>query len=161
MYESACDEDSVSVVGVYSAAEQTDADYEHALRDSCEMDLIATERGLTFIHAVVVDADVGAPPAVWRKRFAETTEHMQAPSYIFAFITPSPLHRGVFTAVSWLGRTRPSYSLVAYKNFDAAAAAIRERAGEPYPRLEGLYNRARKALMERTLVNLSGRANVR
>ncbi|HEY3593258.1 MAG TPA: hypothetical protein VGL13_05270, partial [Polyangiaceae bacterium] len=97
------------MVGIFSGAEQSDADYAESIRTIAMSDDVAASLQRTHVVILVTEAKTPRPPAIWRRRFAEGNNSLRAETYFFALVSPNVLIRGVFTAVVWLTRARPGY----------------------------------------------------
>lgn len=93
-----------------------------------------------FVHILVTSAQWPQPNAVWRKRFAEAREKQNHPVH-FALISPSPIVRGVVTAVSWVAPPKTGSS-TAWGSFAEAMAAMEQRFKRKLPILQKLYEEA-------------------
>ena len=148
MYAYSADEKSGVSVGIWSGVKQTDADYLRAIENLTTLDRAAAELGLTLIHIVQVGAECEPPSAAWRRKMSEANKSLYSPRYYFAFVTPSALTRGIFTAVRWLVGARLGHHAQSFSSFEAACEWIRSNAGGSYPQLEFHYARARRASAE-------------
>ncbi|MEZ4293664.1 MAG: hypothetical protein R3B70_01715 [Polyangiaceae bacterium] len=93
-----------------------------------------------FVHILATGSQWPQPNAMWRKRFAEAREKQLYPVH-FALISPSPIVRGVVTAVSWVAPPKTGSS-TAWSSFDEAVEAIESRFKRRLPILQKLYEEA-------------------
>jgi hypothetical protein len=147
MYAYSADGTSGVSVGIWSGIKQSDADYVRAIANLTSADRAAAERSITLIHVVLVGAECEQPSANWRRRMSEANKALHASRYYFAFVTPSPVIRGIFTAVRWLIGAREGHYAQTFPTFEAACDWIRSNAGA-YPQLDFHYARARRASAE-------------
>ena len=142
MYASSADEDAGLLVGVYRGAVMRDEDYARAVASILACDANAVKRGLVSTAVMVTDAATPSPPPIWRQRMAQTNNSLCAERYYFAFVSPSLLIRGVFTAVLWLTRGRARHHLVAFTNLEQACHWLQAEAGHTPLAIQRLYERA-------------------
>ena len=102
MFASASDDNTGTVLGVFSGAVVSDAHYEKSLTDMLRMDKHAAGSGMALTYVCVVDSQVPRPPAVWRKRFSDANFGVKAERFYFVMVTNSMMIRGVYTAVNWV-----------------------------------------------------------
>jgi hypothetical protein len=138
------DLDQGILVAMHVGVEQTDDDYETSLTMLKEIDRAATERKQPFVHIMSVDAEVKLPNAGWRRRIADANKKLATKRYLFAFVTPSGIARGSFTAINWLTPWPAGHETAAFATFALACAWVREKSGNPYPGLEGMEREARR-----------------
>jgi hypothetical protein len=144
MYLYRRDPDECLLVSLHVGVEQSDADYELSLTMFKEVDYAAALRKEPFVHVMSVDAEVELPNASWRKRLADANTKLITKRYLFAFVTPSALARGTFTAINWLTSRPRGHVTAAFGTFEAACAWVRSSTGKAYPRLEAMERQARQ-----------------
>jgi hypothetical protein len=141
------------LVGVYSGAQMSDADYERCIGAIEASDHAAVVRSSGHVCILVTDDDTPRPSPSWRQRMAASNNSLRADTCYFAGVSPSVMIRGVFTAISWLMHSRAGRTFVAWSTFAEAAAGARKTTGRPLPNLEALYAEAKVG-------GSSGRLNV-
>lgn len=102
MYASASDDSTGTLLGVFSGAVVSDAQYAQSLINMERIDKVAAKSGIPLTYVCVVDSQVPRPPAVWRKRFSDANYGVKANRFYFVMVTNSMLIRGVYTAVNWV-----------------------------------------------------------
>lgn len=102
MFASASDDSTGTLLGVFSGAVVSDAQYAQSLTDMERIDKLAATSGMAMTYVCVVDSQVPRPPAVWRKRFSDANYGVKANRFFFVMVTNSMLIRGVYTAVNWV-----------------------------------------------------------
>jgi hypothetical protein len=142
MYASSADESAGLLVGVYHGAVLREEDYERAIASILANDANAVKRGLVSTALMVTDADTPSPPPIWRQRMAKANNSLCAERYYFALVSPKLLIRGVFTAVLWLTRGRPSHHLVAFSDLGQASDWVQAQVGHTPLAIRRLYERA-------------------
>jgi hypothetical protein len=132
------------LVAMHVGVEQSDDDYGTSLVLLRDVDLAASERQQPFVHIMSVDDEVKLPNASWRKRIADANKKLTAKRYLFAFVTPSALARGTFTAINWLTPWPPGHDTAAFATFPLACAWVRSQTGNVYSKLEAMERDARR-----------------
>lgn len=141
MYSGATDSITGFIVSILSTTPtyNEDADYGRLLDDiNKQQQKQPPPEG--FIHILVTTAQWPQPNAVWRKRFAEAREKQLHPVH-FALVSPSPIVRGVVTAVSWVAPPKTGSS-TAWGSFGEAMTAMEQRFKRRLPILQKLYDDA-------------------
>jgi len=141
MYAGAMDSITGFLVSMLSTTPHynEDADYERLLDDIHKQQLKQPPPE-GFIHILSTSNQWPQPNAIWRKRFAEAREKQLHPVH-FALISPSPIVRGVVTAVSWVAPPKNGSS-TAWPNFGEALVALEQRFKKKLPILQKLYDDA-------------------
>lgn len=148
MYASQADQDAGLLVAVYSGAGPTlEADQQRALDDFVSGDRAAVQRGCDYVVILVIGQGVEAPPAQWRKRFADATSELSASNVYIAYATENVLIRGALTALTWLVRARPGTHRFTCASFEEACEWVRGATSRRHPQLEALYAAARDQLI--------------
>lgn len=140
MFTSAFDLAHGAAVWLFTGSHNSDEDFERYLTTIRRMaDRVEGRDAPAAIQ--VVDGGNPPPGAKWRKRIAEETENLGAGA-LFALVSPSPLVRGVVTAINWF-RT-PPYEVRTFSQFADAVAWIEERRGRRIPAFQQLLAEARE-----------------
>jgi hypothetical protein len=140
MFTSAFDPAHGAVLWLFSGGENTDEDFERYLESVRR--LAQRVEGRDAPAAIqIVDGDNPPPSAKWRKRIAEETADM-GEGALFALVSPSPLVRGVVTAINWF--RQPSYEVRTFSSFGDAVAWIEQRRGRRISAFETLLAEARE-----------------
>lgn len=159
MYASSGDDNSGLLVGVYHGAVIRAEDYERAIASILACDANAVKRGLVSCAVMVTDVDTPSPPPVWRQRMAKANNSLCAERYYFAFVSPSLLIRGVFTAVLWLTRSRARHHLVAFADLAQASQWLQAQAAHSPSAIRRLYDQALQQAISGDLSPPSSRAS--
>ena len=140
MFVSSYDPARAAVVMLFTGRTNTDDDFERYLRLTIE--LSAKTAGHAHPGALlIVDPKNPLPNAAWRKRIAEETADIGEGVH-FAFVSPSPIARGVVTAVNWF--RRPKYEIETFDTFDDAVAWLVSRGAAPAHVFEELHRDVRR-----------------
>ena len=95
------------------------------------------------VGLLFVTADNPMPNAKWRKKFAESSMAIKSKP-ILAFVSTSPVMRGIVTAVNWI---RPApFEFEILSTFDRGVAFLEDRRGAPLPRLGEMFGECRAEL---------------
>ncbi len=148
MYEYASSADASLYVGVYSGT-TTDEDYEDCVTSMSAFEKAQRGHALGIAAILVSDPDVPPVPAGWRKRMAAFNESVQASSYLLAIVTPSPIIRGILTAINWLAPPKAGQKRVAHETLAQGSSWIEKQRGRSEPEIAELYRKARGALTKR------------
>jgi hypothetical protein len=141
MFTSTFDLTHGAAVWLFSGSHNTDEDFERYV--ATVRSLAERLDGRTAPAAIqVVDPDNPPPNAKWRKRIAEETADL-GDGALFALVSPSPMVRGVVTAVNWF--RAPPYEVRTFSTFEEAVAWIEERLGRRIPAFPQLLAEARVA----------------
>ena len=145
MFLSSYDPARAAAVFLFTGGSNEDDDFERYLRVTAE--LAQKTEGHAHPGAIlIVDPDNPMPNAAWRKRIAEETADL-GDGVHFAFVSPSPLARGVVTAVNWF--RRPKYEIETFARFDEAVAWLVARGAAPAHVYEELHRDVRREAEER------------
>jgi hypothetical protein len=150
MYASQVDNDSGLLVGLFAGHHQADADFDRVSESLNAADRNATARSLTLIFVLVVDREAEQPSPSRRRAMAENNKRLTAARYLFAFVTPNTVLRGILTAVRWLTGERTGHEVESFASPPEAFEWVRRMTGQAYPQLEALYDRARKSTLRST-----------
>lgn len=145
MYASSSDEKSGLLVGVYAGA-VADADQAQCIASIVASDARAAARRVVHTCVLVADKDTPSPHAIWRRRMAEANNAMIATRYYFALVTPKLMHRGAFTAITWITRGREGHHLAAFGDLAPASAWVQANAGHTAVEIQRLYAQASSQL---------------
>jgi hypothetical protein len=159
MYTSSADDKAGLLVGVYHGALIRAEDYERAIASILACDSNAVKRGLVSTAVMVTDAETPSPPPIWRQRMAKANNSLCAERYYFAFVSPSLLIRGVFTAVLWLTRGRARHHLVAFADLAQACDWLQAQTGHTPSAIRQLYDQALQQAIAGDLSARSARAS--
>jgi hypothetical protein len=159
MYASSADDSAGLLVGVYHGAVIRAEDYERAIASILACDANAVRRGLVSTAVMVTDAHTPSPPPIWRQRMAQANNSLCAERYYFAFVSPSLLIRGVFTAVLWLTRGRARHHLVAFAELAQASNWLQAQAGHTPAAIRHLYDPALQQAIAGDLTARGARAS--
>lgn len=103
----------------------------------------------TPIFILINDVDGQPPDAKWRKRIADVTRE-SSPHALVAFVSESPLMRGIVTAINWI---RPSpYKFTVERDVEQAIIWIERARPQVRAVVERLYGQARKAADTKVVV---------
>lgn len=145
MFASCSDEDAGAVVGVYSGT-TTDDDHARCVSSIEEMDAKLAWRDQPYICILVTELRTPTPPPAWRRRMAESNKNLRVKRYFFALVCPSPLLRGVLTAILWITGSREGHQYAAFATFSEAVAWVEHENDRKYPVLQQLFERATASL---------------
>jgi hypothetical protein len=131
------------LVGFAAPGVRTDADYERTLAavDTLDRDGKLANKPIAF--ALVVDADSERPPPKWRRRLAEQRRQLTSPRVLMAIVSPSPLTRGVMTAMNWVSPPPAHVQMVNHATIEEAAAWIERLQGTPRATVLRMFEEAR------------------
>ena len=118
-----------AVVWYFSGRENTDDDYARYVSSFAEADALGVKHPKP-VGLLYVDAHNPLPDAAWRKRMAEASAHLRSRP-ILAFCSPSPLVRGIVTAVNWL--RPPPYEFTTVSSVEDGVAWLQRKRGEILP----------------------------
>jgi hypothetical protein len=142
MYTSSADENVGLLVGVFRGAVIPEADYARAIASIARSDTNAVRRSLVNTCVLVTDVDAPSPPPIWRQRMAKANNSLVAERYYFALVSPSLMIRGVFTAVTWLTRSRPGHQLAAFPDLAHASVWLEAHTDHTALSIRRLYELA-------------------
>lgn len=128
-----------AVVLWFFSGTSSDRDLEEYLLAIATMDAM----GATFQRPVAVqyhDPNCTPPTAPWRKRIADASTAIKSQA-LFCLVSPSPLIRGVVTAINWL--RPPSFEFTTCATIEDAADWIADRRGYAGGNLQALLAEAR------------------
>lgn len=130
---------------LFAGPSNDDADFQLYLDTILALD--AKRAGLDEAGMVVGEAGNPPPPSMWRKRIADATATLQAKKAAFALVSPSPVVRGVVTAINWF--RPPPYSAGTFAKFGDAAMWLDKELGRPLP-MARLLDEARSHSLARS-----------
>lgn len=116
MFTYAYDVPAMACVWLMSGTSNTDDDFQRYLDTIARFDGMAA--GWSHAFAVMmVDRDNPRPDAMWRKRIAEASTNLKSRP-MFALVSPSPIIRGVLTAINWV--RPPPFETAAFATLEDA-----------------------------------------
>jgi hypothetical protein len=128
-------------VWLFTGPTNTDDDFERYCGSFALADEAAAVLPMRPVALLWVDRDNPLPNAKWRRRIAEASTTLRSRPAI-AFASPSPLIRGIVTAVEWL---RPApYDFVVASTFEEALRYLEERRGAALLRVAELLAECRQ-----------------
>lgn len=128
-----------AVVWLFTGPTNTDDDFERYVATLGKLAKLAEGR-LAPAGIQIVDPGNPPPNAHWRKRIAEASFEFN-PAAMFALVSPSPMVRGVVTAINWV--RRPSFRTATFSHFDDATGWIGDLEGPPAHVFEALLAEVR------------------
>lgn len=115
------------MVWLFAGETNSDEDYQRYVDTFARADALAAHHpkpaGILY-----VERDNPLPDAKWRERFAEASLTLRTRPAI-AFASPSPLVRGIVTAVNWL--RPPPFEFTTTDTFDEAVRWLEHKRGVP------------------------------
>jgi hypothetical protein len=130
-------------VWYFAGATNTDADFERYIESFRRADEIGA--GFPFKAAGLhyVEPENPMPNAKWRKRIAEESMVIKSTACL-AFASPSPLVRGIVTAVNWF--RPPPFEFVVASSFEEGVLWLEKQRGARLPLLAVLLEECKAEL---------------
>jgi len=144
MFDYAVSKTASLYVGLYRG-HSTDEDYELCLTSMFDFEKGQRSHPDGIAAVLVNDPDVPPVPASWRKRMAKFNESVEARTYLLSIVTPSPIIRGILTAINWISPPKRGHHNVAHETFEQAYDWVEKQRGKPQPELRELYRSVRAA----------------
>ena len=145
MYAACTDENAGALVGIYRGT-STEDDYARCVDGIVAMDAKLAGSGKPYVCILVTELRTSTPPPAWRRRMAEANKSLRVQRYYFALVCPSPLLRGVLTAILWITGSRDGHQYAAFATFAEAVTWVEQENDRKYPELHQLLERATGAL---------------
>lgn len=130
-------------VWVFAGATNTDDDFQRYIDSFVKADEIGALLPFKACGLLFVSPENPMPNAKWRKRMAEASMTLKSKP-VLAFVSSSPIMRGVVTAVNWF--RPPPFEFEILPTFEAGQAWLEEKRQARLPRLLELYGECRKEL---------------
>ena len=129
-----------AIVWYFSGRENSDGDSARYVSSFAEADALG-EKHPKPVGLLYVELHNPLPNAAWRKRMAEASAHLRSRPTL-AFCSPSPLVRGIVTAVNWL--RPPPYEFTTVGSFEDGTAWLQKKRGEILPILGVLFRECQR-----------------
>jgi hypothetical protein len=135
-------------VWYFGVTSNSDADFERYVESFARADEIGAAISFPSCGLLYVEPENPMPNAKWRKRIAEASRVLKSkPSIVFA--SPSPLVRGIVTAINWL--RPPPFAFQVTSSLDLGIAWLEERRGAKLPRIAELLEECRAEIRAASL----------